>query len=116
MIELGTSATLMDAQMGHADGSVQALYAHVTAGMVRRLLDRLTEICRGRWRRGGCWIRAHRLPCLIGCCGRRGHREVDGPGKIFSRNSPECPARSSSAVHALTVRVQDEVHGALGAD
>jgi integrase len=44
MIELGTSATLMDAQMGHADGSVQALYAHVTAGMVRRLLDGLTEV------------------------------------------------------------------------
>ncbi|WP_426506369.1 tyrosine-type recombinase/integrase [Dactylosporangium sp. McL0621] len=47
MIEPGTSATLMDAQMGHADGSVQALYAHVTAGMVRRLLDGLTEIWQG---------------------------------------------------------------------
>ncbi|GGM44002.1 hypothetical protein GCM10007977_052000 [Dactylosporangium sucinum] len=31
MVELGTPATLMDAQMGHADGSVQALYAHITA-------------------------------------------------------------------------------------
>jgi hypothetical protein len=44
MVELGTPATLMDAQMGHADGSVQALYAHVTAGMSQRLLDGLTEV------------------------------------------------------------------------
>ncbi len=43
MIELGTPATLIDGQMGHADGSVQALYSHVTADMVRRLLDGLTE-------------------------------------------------------------------------
>lgn len=47
MIELGTAATLMDAQMGHEDGSVQALYSHVTAEMTRRLLDGLTEIWAG---------------------------------------------------------------------
>ncbi|WP_433078705.1 hypothetical protein ACQP1P_38100 [Dactylosporangium sp. CA-052675] len=47
MVELGTSATLMDAQMGHADGSVQALYAHVTAAMVRRLVDGLTDLWLG---------------------------------------------------------------------
>lgn len=45
MIELGTPATLMDAQMGHDDGSVQALYSHITAEMIRRLLDGLTA----RW-------------------------------------------------------------------
>jgi integrase len=44
MVELGTPATLMDSQMGHADGSVQGLYAHVTPDMVRRLLDGLTEV------------------------------------------------------------------------
>jgi site-specific recombinase XerC len=42
MIELGTPATLMDAQMGHADGSVQAIYSHVTQELVGRLLDGLT--------------------------------------------------------------------------
>ncbi|WP_238007817.1 LacI family DNA-binding transcriptional regulator [Dactylosporangium sp. AC04546] len=46
MVELGTPATLMDAQMGHADGSVQALYAHITAGMTQRLLDGLTDVWR----------------------------------------------------------------------
>ena len=32
----------MDDQMGHADGSVQARYSHVTADMVGQLLDGLT--------------------------------------------------------------------------
>ncbi|GGM73045.1 tyrosine-type recombinase/integrase [Dactylosporangium sucinum] len=44
MVELGTPATLMDAQMGHANGSVQALYEHVTAGMTARLVDGLTGV------------------------------------------------------------------------
>jgi integrase len=43
MVELRTPAGLMDAQMGHADGSVQALYSHVTDGMIRELLDGLTR-------------------------------------------------------------------------
>ena len=43
MEELGTPSKLMDAQMGHADGSVQARYSHVTDTMRRRLLDGLTE-------------------------------------------------------------------------
>ena len=43
MIELGTPATLMDAQMGHEDGSVQARYSHITPAMTDRLLDGLTE-------------------------------------------------------------------------
>jgi integrase len=47
MIELRTPARLMDAQMGHADGSVQALYAHVTDGMIRDLLDGLTRTWEG---------------------------------------------------------------------
>ncbi|GGL09806.1 LacI family DNA-binding transcriptional regulator [Mangrovihabitans endophyticus] len=44
MIELGTPATLMDAQMGHEDGSVQARYSHVTSGMTGRLLDGLSGL------------------------------------------------------------------------
>ena len=40
-----SAATLMDAQMGHADGSVRARYSHITSGMTERLLDGLTE----RW-------------------------------------------------------------------
>jgi integrase len=44
MIELGTPATLMDAQMGHEDGSVQARYSHITSGMTGRLLDGLGEV------------------------------------------------------------------------
>jgi hypothetical protein len=58
MIELGTPATLMDAQTGHEDGSVQARYSHITDGMTGRLLDGLTarwaeaidlrrQVCRG---------------------------------------------------------------------
>ncbi|MDT5039457.1 MAG: hypothetical protein QOE51_442 [Actinoplanes sp.] len=43
MVELRTPARLMDAQMGHADGSVQALYSHVTDGMICDLLDGLTQ-------------------------------------------------------------------------
>jgi len=44
MEELGTPAKLMNEQMGHADGSVQARYSHITAIMTRRLLDGLTEL------------------------------------------------------------------------
>ena len=44
MEELGTPAKLMDERMGHDDGSVQALYTHVTQEMRRRLMDGLTEV------------------------------------------------------------------------
>ena len=44
MVELGTPATLMDQQMRHQDGSVQARYSHITAAMEQRLLDGLTEL------------------------------------------------------------------------
>jgi hypothetical protein len=44
MEELGTPHKLMDAQMGHDDGSVQARYSHVTDLMQRRLLHGLTEV------------------------------------------------------------------------
>jgi hypothetical protein len=44
MDELGTPGKLMDERMGHADGSVQARYSHVTAGMRRQLLDGLTGL------------------------------------------------------------------------
>jgi hypothetical protein len=37
-------ADLMDEQMGHADGSVQARYSHVTAAMRAQLLAGLTEV------------------------------------------------------------------------
>ncbi|MEU8606933.1 hypothetical protein AB0C29_02885 [Actinoplanes sp. NPDC048791] len=33
-----------DDQMGHEDGSVQARYAHITSGMIERLLDGLTGL------------------------------------------------------------------------
>jgi integrase len=42
MEEIGTPSKLMDAQMGHEDGSVQARYSHITATMRRRLVDGLT--------------------------------------------------------------------------
>jgi hypothetical protein len=44
MVELGTPSTVMDDQMGHSDGSVQARYAHATSDMVRRLLGGLTGV------------------------------------------------------------------------
>ncbi|MEV6602013.1 site-specific integrase [Actinoplanes sp. NPDC051346] len=44
MVELGTPSTVMDDQMGHSDGSVQARYVHATADMIRRLLDGLTVV------------------------------------------------------------------------
>ena len=46
MEELGTPKKLMDAQMGHEDGSIGARYAHVTAPMVERLIADLTEAWR----------------------------------------------------------------------
>jgi integrase len=47
MIELGTPDKYMDSQMGHDDGSVQARYSHITAGMRGRLMDGLTEMWQG---------------------------------------------------------------------
>ncbi|WP_433720936.1 hypothetical protein ACQP2Y_37350 [Actinoplanes sp. CA-051413] len=44
MVELGPPATLMDEQMGHEDGSVQARCAHLASGMTQRLVDDLTEL------------------------------------------------------------------------
>ena len=44
MVELGTPATLMDDRLGHADGSVQARYSHVTAPMRRSLMEGLTRV------------------------------------------------------------------------
>jgi integrase len=44
MEELSTSPKLMDERMGHADGSVQARYTHVTAVMRQRLMDGLTDL------------------------------------------------------------------------
>jgi hypothetical protein len=44
MVQLGTPATVMDEQMGHADGSVQARYAHGTPEMWCRLMDGLTGL------------------------------------------------------------------------
>ncbi|HEV8567022.1 MAG TPA: tyrosine-type recombinase/integrase, partial [Actinoplanes sp.] len=44
MVELGTPSTVMDDQMGHSDGSVQARYAHATADMRWRLLEGLTVV------------------------------------------------------------------------
>jgi integrase len=44
MVLLGTPSTVMDEQMGHADGSVQARYSHGTPEMWQRLLDGLTGL------------------------------------------------------------------------
>jgi Bacterial regulatory proteins, lacI family len=44
MVQLGTPSTVMDEQMGHADGSVQARYSHGTPEMWQRLLDGLTGL------------------------------------------------------------------------
>ncbi|MER7275846.1 LacI family DNA-binding transcriptional regulator [Dactylosporangium sp. NPDC000244] len=44
MIELGTPPVLMDEQLGHLDGSVQARYSHTTPEMRRRLTDGLTDL------------------------------------------------------------------------
>lgn len=44
MEELGTPKVLMDDRMGHIDGSVSALYAHVTDSMRGRLVDGLTRL------------------------------------------------------------------------
>jgi integrase len=43
MDELGTPKKLMDAQMGHEDGSIGARYAHITTTMVERLAAGLTD-------------------------------------------------------------------------
>lgn len=43
MEDMGTPPKLMDERLGHEDGSVQARYTHITAGMRRRLLEGLTE-------------------------------------------------------------------------
>jgi integrase len=45
MEEMGIPQRLQDDRMGHADGSVQARYSHITSAMRRALLDGLTE----RW-------------------------------------------------------------------
>jgi integrase len=44
MLELGTPPVLMDAQMGHRDGSIGARYSHVTPAMVTRLTTDLSEV------------------------------------------------------------------------
>ncbi|RKR89542.1 phage integrase family protein [Micromonospora pisi] len=44
MVELGVPPKLMDERMGHEDGSVQARYSHVTAGMRHRLTEDLTGL------------------------------------------------------------------------
>jgi hypothetical protein len=43
MQELGVPSTLQDDRMGHADGSVQARYSHITVAMRQRLMNELTE-------------------------------------------------------------------------
>ncbi|MFG1605869.1 LacI family DNA-binding transcriptional regulator [Actinoplanes sp. NPDC049265] len=42
MEEMGVPKKLQDDRMGHADGSVQARYSHITAAMRQRLMDDLT--------------------------------------------------------------------------
>ncbi|GAA3274817.1 hypothetical protein GCM10020218_021020 [Dactylosporangium vinaceum] len=44
MILLATPPVLMDEQLGHSDGSVQARYSHTTPEMRQRLTDGLTDL------------------------------------------------------------------------
>ena len=44
MEELRIPPRLTDERMGHQDGSIQARYTHITAGMRSRLLDGLTQV------------------------------------------------------------------------
>jgi hypothetical protein len=44
MEEFGTPPKLMDERLGHQDGSVQARYSHVTAGMRRQLMAAFTQL------------------------------------------------------------------------
>lgn len=106
MRECGTPPKLMDARMGHSDGSVQALYDHVTAAMREELIDDLTEAWEGpRWTSGFSCPRPRRSRCSTGCCGRGRGRAGSGSSrwrlrslagapddlhfKIVSQNSPE---------------------------
>jgi len=50
MQELGVPTTLQDDRMGHADGSVQARYSHITNAMRQRLMDDLTRQWEGALR------------------------------------------------------------------
>ena len=45
MEEISVPKKLQDDRMGHADGSVQARYSHITTAMRQRLMDDLT----GQW-------------------------------------------------------------------
>jgi hypothetical protein len=71
MVGLGTPSTVMDDQMGHSDGSVQARYAHATAEMVRLLMDGLTVVWENALDARAALSPAPRWPCWIGCSGTR---------------------------------------------
>jgi integrase len=57
MQELGVPSTLQDDRMGHADGSVQARYSHITVAMRQRLMNDLAA----QWRRPFASARPWRL-------------------------------------------------------
>ncbi|MEV6845288.1 tyrosine-type recombinase/integrase [Actinoplanes sp. NPDC051411] len=61
MQELGVPSTLQDDRMGHADGSVQARYSHITATMCQRLMNDLAVRSRPL-----AWCK--RRPALIRWC------------------------------------------------
>jgi integrase len=67
MEELRTPAKLMDERLGHADGSIQARYSHVTATMRAQLLDGLTETWLAALARVGRCRRVRRWLCSIAC-------------------------------------------------
>lgn len=97
MEELGTEKVLMDERMGHADGSMSALYAQVTDGMRLRLRSNLTEL----WEAS---LKARRTPSSLpggggstGCSGPVSDRSGRRISKIFSQISPNADQRTVRA-------------------
>ena len=82
MLGLGTPSAVMDEQMGHADGSVQARYSHVTPDMIRQLLDGLTDPVGERAGRPPAVLPGSAVRCWIAPARR-------WDDKIVSQNSPK---------------------------
>jgi hypothetical protein len=88
MEELGTPGKLMDERMGHEDGSVQAVYSHITPEMRRQLLAGLT----GMWKAALAERRMLSPGSPVQILDRMIHEGSAGPPtpiKIVSQVSPE---------------------------
>lgn len=86
MEELGTPSKLIDERMGHEDGSVQAVYSHITPEMRRRLMAGLTEL----WEAALDERRAFSPGSPVAVLDRLLRRRANnGDAKIVSQISPE---------------------------